>query len=59
MYFGFEDIAIAFRAKTVLQHVTLDIPRDRYHHRAEWLRQIQPAQDGFQGRYAQRRARAV
>ena len=29
MYFGFEDITIAFRTKTVLQHVTLDIPREK------------------------------
>ena len=29
MYFGFEDITIAFRSKTVLQHVTLDIPRGK------------------------------
>ena len=29
MYFGFEDITIAFRTKTVLQHVTLDIPRGK------------------------------
>lgn len=60
MYFGFEDITIAFRSKTVLQHVTLDIPRERLlPSSAEWLRQIQPAQDGFQDRYAPRRARAV